>query len=354
MTRREIGSDDPLEDVSGNARAPSDSYDSGRRLLASPLLHFLLVGLLLFCAVRWIASHSGAGDREIIEISSSQIDGARSEWIQRYKAIPTPAEERTLVDRMIDEELLYREALRIELDRNSPVVRNRLLQIAGLVGLKPNADEETRLAEARARGLDRNDPAIRSHLIGMMQSIYQRGDVPEEPTEDEVRAYVEQEPRRFMVPERIALSHIYLSADRRGESLDRDAAQLLARLRSDPISPEIAAEQGDVFMRGHAFPPQTPRQLTKIFGPGFAEAVMELKPGIWSGPLESAYGLHLVWVQKRVGEQLPEFVAIRGRARQELVASRGEEKLRARLDEVRGNYEIRVEEKSVPEVDATP
>jgi hypothetical protein len=255
---------------------------------------------------------------------------------------------------MIDEELLYREALRIELDRSSPVVRNRLLQIAGLVGLKPNADEETRLAEARARGLDRNDPAIRNHLIGMMQSIYQRGDVPEEPTEDEVRAYVEREPRRFMVPERIAFSHVYLSADRRGERLDRDAAQLLERLSSESISPEVAAELGDVFMRGHAFPPQTPRQVAKIFGPGFAEAVAELKPGGWSGPFESAYGLHLVWVRERVGEQLSEFAAIRGRARQELVALRGEQRLRERLDEVRGSYEIRVEERTVSEVDSTP
>jgi len=121
----------------------------------------------------------------------------------------------------------------------------------------------------------------------------------------------------------------------------------LERLSSESISPEVAVELGDVFMRGHAFPPQTPRQVTKIFGPGFAEAVAEVKPRVWSGPFESAYGLHLVWVRESVGEQLPEFAAIQGRARQELVALRGEKMLRERLDEVRGNYEIRVEEKPV-------
>ena len=185
----------------------------------------------------------------------------------------------------------------------------------------------------------------------MVRSLYQRGEAPEEPTEDEVRAYVEQQPDRFMVPERIAFMHVYLSADRRGANLSRDAAQLLERLRAQAIPPEQAAELGDVFLRGYGFRLQTQGQVMRIFGSGFAEAVMAVDPGIWSGPIESTYGLHLVWVQEKVEELLPEFTLIRGRAYQELVQLRGEERLRERLDAIRGNYEIRVEEKKAPGVD---
>ena len=316
--------------------------------MGPPPFHFLLIGALLFCANGWLASRSGAGDRETIEITAAQVDTARLEWTRLYKALPTPEEEADLIDRMIDEEILFREALRIGLDRSSPVVRRRLLQIAGFVDLEPNAEEESLLAEARAIGLDRDDPIIRRHLIGMMRGLYQRAEIPEEPTEEEVRGYVGENPDRFMVPERIAFAHVYLSADRRGASLSRDAAELLKRLNEESISPEGAAGEGDVFMRGHAFPLQTRGQVTRVFGPGFARAVMGVEPGIWAGPLESAYGLHLVWVKEKMGERLPEFAVIRGRARQEVVVFRGEERLRERLGSIRGNYEIRVEEKTPP------
>jgi hypothetical protein len=265
-----------------------------------------------------------------------------------HKAPPTPAEEGDLIDLMIDEEILFREALRIGLDRSSRVVRMRLTQIAGFVDLEPNADEEVLLAEARALGLDRDDPVIRRHLIGLMRSLYQRAEIPEAPTEEEVRAYVDENPDRFLVPERIAFAHVYLSEDRRGASLHRDAAELLDRLNAESISPDRAAIVGDVFLRGHDFSLQTGRQLLKVFGPGFADALKQVEPGIWSGPLASAYGLHLVWVKEKMGERVAEFSVIRGRARQELVQVRGEERLRERLDRIRDNYEILVEEKTAP------
>ena len=78
---------------------------------------------------------------------------------------------------------------------------------------------------------------------------------------------------------------------------------------------------------------------------------MEVEPGIWSGPIESAYGLHLVWVQEKTEERMAESATIRRRAFHELKRLRGEERLRERLDEIRGNYEIRVEEKTAPGVD---
>jgi hypothetical protein len=316
---------------------------NGWRLWGPPPFHFLLIGALLFCANGWLVARSGARDRDAIDITAAQVKGARLEWMRTHKAVPTPEEERVLIDWMVEEEILFRESLRIGLDRSSPVVRRRLLQIAGFVDLEPNASEEDLLQEARALGLDRDDPVIRRHVVGIMRSLYQRTEVSQGPTEDEVRAYVEERPDRFMMPERVAFVHVYLSEDRRGASLSQDAAQLLERLNAESALPEGAAGQGDVFLRGHSFPLQTQKQVVRVFGTRFAEAVMAVGPGVWSGPIVSPYGLHLVWVQEKTGEQLPEFAAVRGRARQELLVLRGEEKLRERLVEIRGNYEIRVE-----------
>ncbi len=344
MTQSKVRPAVTSEDVPRSGRQRQRRYEQRRRSLGPPPLHFLLIGLLLFCTNKWYAEWSGVKDTEPIEIISEQIDRARLDWMGLHKAVPTSEEEHALIDRLVDEEILFREALRMGLDRSSPVVRRRLRQIARFVDLDPKASEETLLVEARALGLDRDDPIIRRHLIGMMSSLYQRGELQESPTEAEVRTYVEQQPDRFMVHERISFQHVYLSADRRGPGISQDASQLLDRLRGESVSPEQAAKQGDVFLRGYGFRLQTQGQVLRVFGPGFAEGVMAMDPGIWSGPIESAYGLHLVWVQEKVDEQLPEFTLIRGRAYQELVQLRGEERLRERLDTIRGDYEIRIEE----------
>ena len=346
MTRCKVRLDRPSEGVPGHAEQGRRRAKKGLRLLGPAPLYFLLIGLLLFCTYKWLVAWSGFKNTRTIEITAEQIDRARSDWMVLHKAIPTSEEEQALIDRLIDEEILFREALRIGLDRSSPVVRRRLRQIANFADLDPKASEETLLVEARALGLDRDDPIIRRHLIGMMSSLYQRGELQEGPTEAEVRAYVEQQPGRFMVPRRISFVHVYLSADRRGAGLSQDASRLLERLRKESVSPEQAAKQGDVFLRGYAFRLQTHGQVTRVFGPGFAEAVMAMDPGSWFGPIKSAYGLHLVWVQDKVGERLPEFTLIRGRAYQELVQLRGKERMRERLDAIRGNYEIRIEEET--------
>jgi len=41
---------------------------------------------------------------------------------------------------------------------------------------------------------------------------------------------------------------------------------------------------------------RTPEALAKEFGPQFAVALEEVKPGTWQGPIESGYGWHLVFV----------------------------------------------------------
>lgn len=346
MITRKVHAVATSEDVPRTAGQGRRRTKKGPGLLGPPPFHFLLIGLLLFCTNKWLVAWSGVKDTGTIGITAEQIDRARSDWMGLHKAIPTSEEEQALIDRLIDEEILFREALRTGLDRSSPVVRRRLRQIANFVDLDPRASEEILLDEARALGLDRDDPIIRRHLIGMMSSLYQRGQLQESLTEAEVRAYVEQHPDRFMVPRRISFMHVYLSSDRRGAGMSRDASRLLERLRGESVSPEQAAREGDVFLRGYRFRLQTHGQVTRIFGPGFAEAVMAMDPGIWSGPIESAYGLHLVWVQDKVDEQLPEFTLIRGRAYQELVQLRRKERLRERLEAIRGNYEIRIEEET--------
>lgn len=205
-----------------------------------------------------------------------------------------------------DEELLLDLALAAELDRSDPLVRDRLLTLARFLDLAPGAEPGLREREARALGLTRSDPIIRRHLVHLMQ--LNAGALPPKALPDEatLRAFYDERHGDLALPERVRLRHVYLSRDRRGAAAGEQAAALLSSLRRG----ETVA--GDPFARGSEVGPATRDELARVFGAGFAEQAMALSPGEWSGPIDSAYGVHLVRIESRLAGGPPAFEAVRG------------------------------------------
>ena len=96
-----------------------------RRWLKEPLLHFAVLGAALVGLHRWVAPPSLG--RQIV-LSAPLIHGLRQDHLRRNGALPTASEEAALVQRYIDNEVLYREALALGLDRGDIIVRRRLVQ----------------------------------------------------------------------------------------------------------------------------------------------------------------------------------------------------------------------------------
>jgi peptidyl-prolyl cis-trans isomerase C len=130
-----------------------------------PLVHFILLGTALFGLYRWV----GPRPRDRIVLTPSFVAGLREEARARTGRLPTPAEEQTLIDRFVDEEMLYREALTLGLDRGDVIVRRRLVQ--------------------------------------KMEQLTRR--TPGEPDEAELRRYLELHRDRYDVPERLTLHHVF-------------------------------------------------------------------------------------------------------------------------------------------------
>lgn len=91
------------------------------------MLHFLLIGLLLFWLFNVVAGARGGADRRIVV-----NDAIVAPLIERYQSLwqrpPTDQELRGLLDTYIREEVLYRTGLGLGLDQDDPVVRRRVLQ----------------------------------------------------------------------------------------------------------------------------------------------------------------------------------------------------------------------------------
>ena len=307
-----------------------------------PILHFFVIGALLFAAER-IHTQRQLTEQPLGEIVLDLETRERlvREAVAQTGRSPTPGQLRARAAFWADEEILFREARRIGLDQVDPVVRTRLVRnMRFLVGEDDERSDEELYAEALELGMDATDIVVRRRLVQQMRFLLEATAARVDPTDEELAAYVASRPERYRIPERVRLSHIYLSRDRRGAALDADAEALLQKLRDDSTPPSAAREWGDPFLHPSTFGLQSERQLARQLGAEFAQSVMGLETEGWQGPVPSAYGSHLVWVHEREADHEPVLDTVRRSALSSLQAERNADALEAELDALRGRYVI--------------
>jgi len=286
-----------------------------RPALAFPALRLLAIGAALIVAVRaWPSTAPSAAPRTIATLVAAAPPGA------------SPAN---------DDEILFR-AGAAAVAADDPVVEARLVKLARYLELGGTAEEsDAELAEvARGLGLAGEDVVIRRYLVEAARLALEHPAPADLPDEDELRAYYERNGARFAAPARVRATHVYLSAARRGEALAADAARVLNDLNTRAVGPWEAAALGDPFVRGAVI--DGPRDaVARSFGPEFAGALESVAGGSWQGPIESAYGLHLVWVVERAPAAPPPLDVVRGRVLHTFLRERGAARVQQRLAALR-------------------
>src|SRR5690606_36067424 len=96
-----------------------------KNLLKEPLVHFLAGSVLVFGFFWTTGSDRDPADYQV-RIDAADIERLQVGWVQRFRRAPTTEELDSLIDQEIKEEIYYREALRLGLDRNDPLIRRRL------------------------------------------------------------------------------------------------------------------------------------------------------------------------------------------------------------------------------------
>jgi hypothetical protein len=315
------------------------------RWLRAPLLHFVLVGGGLFALDAWRGGRTDlAAARPAIVVTAAQIAELREEHRRQTGAPPSPDEEAALVARAVDEELLYREALARGLDRGDRSIRWRLAEKMRFLGDGAETPDPGDLyRRALALGLDRDDAIVRRILVEKMRLLADLASPAADATDAELRDYLERHREQYLEPARVSFRHVFLSAERRGARLAADARALREDLGARPAAPAQAIVRGDPFPLAVHVRSASAQQVAKLFGSGFAEAVERLQPGSWSGPIASAFGLHLVWVESREPAALAPLEAVRSQIAAGLRAERQKERVAELLTRLRRQYEVQVE-----------
>jgi len=247
-----------------------------QRALREPLLHFLVAGALLFLVHAFVSGDASPGAGRIM-VSSAQIADLRAVFERTWQRPPTRDELQGLIDSHVREEVLFREGLALGLDRDDPLIRRRVRQKVDL------------LAEHALAGA--------------------------EPTEQQLQAYLDANRARFTPEPRYTLRQVYVDPTRPGRDTGRETARLLAELNRLGLD-AAAARSGDATQLPFRVEATPASELAQLFGPQFSPALAALPAQRWSGPVASAYGLHLVYVEQKV-EHPAELAAVRTLVRRE-------------------------------------
>jgi len=248
-----------------------------KRLLKEPLVHFLALGALLFAGYG-LLNRNGAPAPGRIVVSQGQLASMAEAFTRTWQRPPTREEWEGLVRDRVREEVYCREAMALGLDKDDVIIRRRLRQKMEFVSA------------------DIADQA--------------------QPTDSELGAYLAEHADTFRVDQRFTFRQLYLNPDKHGENLARVTAQLLAKLNEAGGNAGFAA-LGDPFMLDSSFTALPSGEATKQFGDKFTAKLGELVPGKWQGPVESGFGVHLVFVSERTRGRLPALADVRDAVRRE-------------------------------------
>jgi hypothetical protein len=194
--------------------------------------------------------------------------------------------------------------------------------------------------EAVAMGLGEGDIVVRRRLAQKMEFLFKDLSAMKEPTEDDLRNYYAENRPEYEIPPQLTFAQVYFSVDRRGVDGAKEAAQALIKEGFDPSK---APPQGDPSILSAHCAQCTTIEITSRFGLDFTEAVKNLEPGSWYGPIKSAYGFHAVYVHERQDAKIPIFQDIIDRVRNDWMFANQADNARKVYGEIRSRYRVLVE-----------
>lgn len=243
---------------------------SARKWAKDPLIHFTVLTIALFVIFAWRGEMT-MGDRDAIVIDDGAIERLSAVWEAQTGRSPSPAEFDLLREDYLREEVLAREAIRL--------------------------------------GLDRDDPIIRRRLVQKMQFILD--DVAQvEPGSEEIKAWFDQNQEKFVEPATQSFRILtFQNGSIANQRADVRAASALEQLNAEA---DFAAWRslGEPSLLKTAYVRQTNAETERLFGRHFAEALTSLETGSWQGPIPSKLAHHLIRIEARTDERVPAFSEI--------------------------------------------
>ena len=273
-----------------------------KRFLSEPLLQFLILGGMLYVFVSFIQHQKQKQAKEIV------VDGERvALLVNNYKTqtgvLPSREQLNAMVDNYIKEEIFFREAKKMGLDKDDEIIRRRLSQKFDFV-------------------------------TSDLKQI-------DSPSDYQLRDFYKMHPSMFKTEGSVNFSHIFFSTD---HSKDGDAQQralhVLRKLTGTSL--QRAPGEGDHFALQYDYTDQTVLDIRSNFGDKpIVDSLFTSPTNMWIGPVQSGYGWHLLYISKRSSDSQMPYEASKDLIKEKYMEAAREYENKKEFDLLSKNYVVR-------------
>ena len=254
------------------------------------ILLFFFLGLIIYLADITMNYDEESKD---IYISDQELNGLFSAWNSQVGRPPNEEEAINIVQDFVEEEILYREAMRLGLDQNDRIIKRRLAQ-----------------------------------KISFLKQETSR----EEPSKDELADFFEVNQGKYYVPATFSFTHYYFSASPNAKN---KAEIALAEI--DKLGVPVNSEP---FFLGKNFSEYSLGKIEQTFGEELLIAFVNPSLNTWIGPFSSSYGEHLLFINNKSLGYSPKFSVIEDLVRQDYILQEQDRKLSDYLNSIKSEYRV--------------
>jgi len=260
-------------------------------MLGKPWFRFLLLGLVLYAVGQWAFPEPKP---TLGPPNAERLRAMADNYAKFARSAASPALIERFIESELRDELLFREALKRDLHYRDAAVEQRIIRNMRFLDAQTNVSDAELVEQGYALRLHLTDEVIRRRLVQIMERLIVATTPPADPSIEAVSARYQRDIDSWQEPARYTFSHVFLSADRA-----KEMPALIAAVQTQELDPGAARLLGAPFLSGYTFARQSAEQMTRVFGDSFAQALMALDvtAGAWVGPVESAFGLHYVFVE---------------------------------------------------------
>jgi len=266
-------------------------------LLREPLLHFFVLGAILF-GVYGVLNRGARNAPDEIVVSRGQVQNLQLQFERVWQRTPTSAELQGIIDNWVKEEILYREGVTLGLDRDDAVVRRR---------------------------------------VGQKLEFIVESAMPPPPTDAELQVWLDSHSSQYQIDPTYSLRQVYFDPARHGEHLEADIATARRALAAGKVV------NGDTTMLPPSMETVSASGVRRVFGDAFADALQTLPPEGWQGPVTSGFGLHLVALAPHDVARTATLAEARADVERDLTHARLQQANAAFYDRLRAKYAVRIE-----------
>ena len=286
------------------------------KIIREPLFQFLLIAFVLLLAEQLISGNAYNDDQYHIRIDDQvlvdymQLRAKAFNKAEAVRALNAMSEDKRqqLVDDYIREEVLFREALALNLDNNDQLIRRRLIQ----------------------------------KMAYLSQGFYD--DIPV-PSKADLTLFYQQNMELYRQPAEITFTHVFFKAKQADRKNSQAAAlKLLDQLNIQNVPFENAPRYGERFLFNRNYVNREADEIASHFGETFQQQLFSMQvSNNWQGPIVSDYGWHLVLIKKITASYIPDLEQVSATVLADLTRNQHPARLSQAVDQLIEQYQITIE-----------